>query len=69
MPLEVRGLRRVIEDRIIIADVSLDLQPGEIVFVSGPSGCGKTLLLRSIAALDKYQGIVKLGGQAPEDMG
>ena len=34
-----------------LADVQLNIEPGELFFLLGPSGCGKSTLLRAIAGL------------------
>ncbi|SDP41904.1 NitT/TauT family transport system ATP-binding protein [Rhodoferax sp. OV413] len=36
----------------VIADLDLDIQPGEFVALLGPSGCGKSTLLRLVAGLE-----------------
>lgn len=36
---------------LVIADLSLDVRPGEILVLTGPSGCGKSTVLRALAGL------------------
>ncbi|NEV61261.1 ABC transporter ATP-binding protein [Thiorhodococcus minor] len=48
----------------LIRPLDLDIDAGELVFLSGPSGSGKSLLLRAIADLDPHQGEVWLGSEA-----
>ncbi|MFA5995028.1 MAG: ATP-binding cassette domain-containing protein [Patescibacteria group bacterium] len=50
--LQATNLTKKIGDKIIIKDISLVLQRGEIVSIIGPSGAGKTTLLRAIALVD-----------------
>jgi sulfonate transport system ATP-binding protein len=53
--------------RRVIDALQFALQPGQITCLVGPSGCGKSTLLRIIAGLDRdYQGVVRVGGKAPE---
>jgi putative spermidine/putrescine transport system ATP-binding protein len=47
-----------------IFDVSLDIEPGELVVCIGPSGCGKTTLLKLIAGFLRVDsGSVSLAGE------
>jgi ABC-type Fe3+/spermidine/putrescine transport system ATPase subunit len=50
--LSVRSLSRVVGRRPVVADVSFDMVPGEILAILGPSGSGKTSLLRMVAGFD-----------------
>jgi sulfonate transport system ATP-binding protein len=64
--LQLQALSKIFApDIAAIADVSLEVGPGEIVAVVGSSGCGKTTLLRLVAGLDApTRGAVSLDGEA-----
>jgi putative ABC transport system ATP-binding protein len=61
--LRTEHLSRHVSGKAIVDDVSLQVNPGEIVAISGPSGAGKTSLLRLINRLDEpTSGTVYLEG-------
>ena len=50
--LEIRNLMREYEGRMVVDDVSLKVQAGQVTCLLGPSGCGKSTTLRMIAGVD-----------------
>ena len=61
--LEMTGIRHSFDELVAVEDVSLSVNPGEVVCLLGPSGCGKTTLLRVAAGLEELQhGRVELDG-------
>src|SRR5581483_6685018 len=62
--LELRNLTRRFGGVIAVNDVSLSLQPGEIVGLIGPNGAGKTTLVNLITGfLPKTSGSVLFEGR------
>ncbi|MEM8830093.1 MAG: ABC transporter ATP-binding protein [Cyanobacteria bacterium P01_G01_bin.19] len=57
--------RQAREDKILVLDdVSLALEQGDLLGLLGPSGCGKTTLLRIIAGFESIsQGTVEIAGK------
>ncbi len=44
------------QQKPILDDLNLNVEPGEIIALVGASGCGKSTLLRTIAGLQPYHG-------------
>jgi NitT/TauT family transport system ATP-binding protein len=62
---EARGVCVSFGDRLVLKDISLAVQPGQVLAILGPSGCGKSTLLRSlIGLLPPTQGQVLAHGQS-----
>jgi len=60
--------------QLAIQDVSVSLEPGELLLVAGPSGCGKTTLARCINGLiprsykGELTGLIQIMGQEISDL-
>jgi lipopolysaccharide export system ATP-binding protein len=54
--LRIVSLRKRYRKRLVIRDVSIHLNPGEIVALLGPNGSGKTTCFYSIAGLVRPEG-------------
>ncbi|MEJ6607534.1 MAG: ABC transporter ATP-binding protein [Candidatus Planktophila sp.] len=62
--LELIGLTKILGGRVIIDDLNLVVEKGEMVSLLGPSGCGKTTTLRMIAGfLIPEKGTVNVAGK------
>ena len=72
--IEVRDLSVVVDGRKVLANISLEVGPGEVVAVTGPTGSGKSTLLKVIAGIIpklyssfKLSGHVSVCGLSPSD--
>ena len=54
--LEIKHLTKRFGDTVILNDINITVNKGEVVVILGPSGCGKSTLLRCINALEDIQG-------------
>ncbi len=50
--LEVKNLKKSFGDNVVLKDISLNVDKGEVLSIIGPSGSGKSTLLRCITKLD-----------------
>jgi polar amino acid transport system permease protein len=62
--VSIRDVRKSFHGREVLRGVSLDVEPGSVVFLIGPSGSGKTTLLRTINHLETVDsGEITVGGE------
>ena len=68
--LSANNLQKQYGETVALKDFSIQVEAGEIVFLTGPSGCGKTTALRLLANLDVANcGTVQLGGKPSKEYG
>ncbi len=61
--VQIRAVHKAFHGNEVIKGVSLDVEPGNVVFLIGPSGSGKTTLLRTINHLETIDdGEILVGG-------
>lgn len=67
--LVVRGLKKSYGSRLVVRDVSLTVQKGEVVGLLGPNGAGKTTSFYMIVGLVRADaGSISIDGQPVEHM-
>lgn len=68
--VEIRNVVKRFGSNTVLDDVSLDVEPGEIIAVIGRSGSGKSTMLRCINGLEPIQGgRILVDGEAVSDPG
>jgi ABC-type multidrug transport system fused ATPase/permease subunit len=64
LTLETKHLSRTVVERVLVSDITVQVQPGEVLAVAGPSGAGKSSFLRLLNRLDEPTGgTVRLNDQ------
>lgn len=66
--LSVSGLRKSYGDRVVLDDVSLSVEPHDVVCLIGSSGSGKSTLLRCLNLLEDIDdGVIEFEGREISD--
>ncbi len=66
MQIDIEGISHSYGATPVLEDISLRIEPGQIVCIVGPSGCGKSTLLRFIGGLERpTQGRIFMTGHPP----
>ncbi|MBE6488190.1 MAG: amino acid ABC transporter ATP-binding protein [Methanosphaera stadtmanae] len=61
--LEVKNLKKSFDENVVLKDISLEVNKGEVLCIIGPSGSGKSTLLRCLTNLETYDsGKIKFDG-------
>lgn len=62
--IEVRGLKKSFDDKVVLNNINLHIKKGEVVVILGPSGCGKSTFLRTLNGLEPIDyGQILLDGE------
>ena len=51
--IQFSGVTKLYDNDVVIKDISLSIEKGELAFITGPSGAGKTTILKLIYAAER----------------
>ena len=64
--IKAQGLRKSYGKKVVLDDVSFEIEEGSIVGLLGPNGCGKTTLIKILTGLIKdHTGMNKIANEEP----
>jgi ABC-type multidrug transport system ATPase subunit len=63
--LEICEVKKAFGERVVLDDVSLQLNRGDIALLVGANGSGKSTLLRCVAGLSAFKGTARVLGANP----
>ncbi len=62
--LSVRDLRVAFGNRVVLRDLSFEVNSGDCLAIIGPNGAGKTVLLKALQHLIPFEGEIEWSGEA-----
>lgn len=62
--LKITGLKKFFANEVVLRDLDIEIDKGEIACILGSSGCGKSTLLRCIAGFESiHSGQIEIAGK------
>ncbi len=66
--LEVQGLRKMYGKNLAVDQVSFFVPDGRVGILLGPNGAGKSTIIKSIAGLLRYEGMIRIQGISSREL-
>lgn len=60
--LEIQGLSKSYGNHLAVDDISFSVPDGKVGILLGPNGAGKSTIIKSIAGLLRYKGVIRIQG-------
>ena len=59
--IKERSVKQMFKKHVILQDINLEINPGEMVLILGGSGAGKTTFMNAVMGYEKAEGVVRHG--------